>query len=419
MPSTPTEKRRDLPVKIPGSTLVATGFSPAAHDFPDWGEYVGTQYTVSTGHPFKSRKKGDLADLGGRFFTEKKYFATKMRSHFLKVTTHREFQGVMWPTTTVYHGPIVPIHVPNQPQYFPEAVHSSEEELNAYGATAVARCKPTNPIADLSTAIGEIYREGLPHLVGSQTWKNRNQRLKNLGGDYLNVQFGWRPLLNEVSSFANAITHAKTVLEQYERDAGKSVRRQYRFPEHRSVEETVLNDSRSAILLGGSSEFYDFENLGRLVLTREIVQNRWFSGAFTYYLPTGYDSRKMMDKYALAAKKLFGLTPTPDTLWNLAPWSWAVDWFSSTGDVISNLTSWAIDGLVMHYGYIMEHTVVRDTYSLSDTGLIDRNVKVQPLTFVTETKIREPANPFGFGLTYDGLSPSQKAILVALGISKR
>jgi hypothetical protein len=125
-----------------------------------------------------------------------------------------------------------------------------------------------------------------------------------------------------------------------------------------------------------------------------------------------------MIRDALRAKKLLGIIPTPSTLWNLAPWSWATDWFLNTGDVISNLTDWATDGLVMRYGYMMEHTIVRDTYTLTKPGLSSPGVRVQPLTLVTETKMRRKANPFGFGLTWSGLSPRQTAIAVALGLTR-
>jgi hypothetical protein len=36
----------------------------------------------------------------------------------------------------------------------------------------------------------------------------------------------------------------------------------------------------------------------------------------------------------------------------------------------------------------------------------------------TTVKQRLPATPFGFGLTFDGLSTKQKAILTALGITR-
>jgi hypothetical protein len=145
----------------------------------------------------------------------------------------------------------------------------------------------------------------------------------------------------------------------------------------------------------------------------------WFRGAFTYHLPSGYDSRKKLDKIHLYADKILGLDLSPETFWNLTPWSWAVDWFSNTGDVISNVQSFAKDGLVLRYGYIMEHSVHKITYTLGKSYVAYNTVSPGDVSFVTETKKRIPASPFGFGLTYSALSAQQKAIMAALGLSRR
>jgi hypothetical protein len=67
---------------------------------------------------------------------------------------------------------------------------------------------------------------------------------------------------------------------------------------------------------------------------------------------------------------------------------------------------------------MMDHSIVSHTYTLDKSGLVGSTVPVQPLTMVTETKQRVGANPFGFGLTWDGLSPLQKAIAAAVGITR-
>jgi len=166
-----------------------------------------------------------------------------------------------------------------------------------------------------------------------------------------------------------------------------------------------------------STDFWDATPSGDVVLTRNVSRNQWFSGAFTYGLPKGDSALSGLHRHYLEAGKLLGTSLTPETLWELSPWSWAVDWFSNTGDVISNLSDWALYGLVMQYGYIMEHTIVSDTYTTTPTGI--KGVKSStPLTFVTETKTRKRANPFGFGVAWNGLNPIQLGILAALGITR-
>lgn len=408
--SGPTTRRRSLPF-LPGKgtlTVLNSNGSKTTSQATLSG-LNGTQLTVSEGHPFQSRK-GLTGDLGGEFFTQRRHVTSPAGA--VKTFKHVDIFPGVWREST-YRGPALPVN-PSTVGFPPDNV-SSNSALDAWGAKAIANCKPTNSVADASTFLGELYREGIPHMVGSSTWKARNRVAHNAGHEYLNVVFGWQPLVHDISSFAKAVRHANTVLEQYERDSGGVVRRKYHFPEKTTTEVTTV--AVGAQPYGPNSTDCFSPPYGDLIRVRETTQSRWFSGAFTYHLPLGYDSRNAMARYAARAEVLLGITPTPETLWNLAPWSWAVDWFSSTGDVISNLTSWATDGLVMRYGYMMEHTIVKDTYTLTRSGLSGGS-NVPPLTLVTETKIRRRANPFGFGLTWSGLSPRQLAIAAALGLSK-
>jgi len=158
---------------------------------------------------------------------------------------------------------------------------------------------------------------------------------------------------------------------------------------------------------------------GKVYRVRKTTQRRWFSGAFTYHLGMDPYSLNRMEGMQQDANHLLGLDITPETLYNLAPWSWAVDWVSSLGDVVSNLTDHIQYGLVMPYGYLMEHTIVSDTYYWSGpTNLKVSTIVPSPITLVTETKLRRKANPYGFGLTWNSLSTKQQAILAALGITK-
>jgi len=84
--------------------------------------------------------------------------------------------------------------------------------------------------------------------------------------------------------------------------------------------------------------------------------------------------------------------------------------------VIENINASAEDNLAAKYAFIMRHTstrVVNDTTLYTVNG--DKNLFwYQDI----ETKHREAASPYGFNLTWDNFSPSQLAILAALGISK-
>jgi hypothetical protein len=301
---------------------------------------------------------------------------------------------------------------------------SSLDKLAELGTTAIARCSPSNPVADVSTFLGEIVKDGIPALIGGalRKWRNSTpkQIRKDLGGEYLNYEFGWKPFVSDLLKMGDAITRGDDIWRQYERDAGKVVRRRYEFPTEESI--TMLDMGYQHPYIGPDvNTLYEFRlpRDGKLLREHRVSKRQWFSGAFTYYLPVTDHGRGGAAEAVLKAKKLYGLTLTPETVYNLSPWSWALDWFSNTGDVVTNWTNWAIDGQVLWYGYIMEH--VKSSYTYTWTGgtlFRDRSIRPSTITTVTETKVRRKATPYGFGITWDGFTPRQIAITTALGMSR-
>jgi hypothetical protein len=397
---------------------------PWTLDVEGYANGYGTQKTESSGHPWPP-PKGNVNDVGGDFHTTKSY----VEGNAQKVSLRLQNSGtVQWK----YNGTVMPGNVPvtNGRFGFPEPVVPSEEELDEAGTIAIARCGPTNSVADASTFLGELMKDGLPSLIGAQAWKSKANAAKLAGGEFLNVVFGWLPLVAEVTDFSKSAAHAHRVLEQYERDAGRLVRRRYDFPIVKEVSEEDTGAFSPRVAGGATNRFTSGGPFGIGTRRVETIRRKWFSGAFTYAMPSGGNSREGLAEKAQLADKLLGTSLTPEVLWELAPWSWAVDWFSNTQEVIHNLSAYQNHGLVMRYGYMMEHTIVRHTYSyrgpngicssLSGHKWIEgQGTTVALMTLVTEHKTRRQANPFGFGLSWDGLSPLQGSILAALGMSRR
>jgi len=373
---------------------------------------AGTQVTTSEGHPFLSSKEKGRRDLGGNFFTQKKFMIKPLTANI----TNR-YRNTINKTDLVYTyvGPLLAVNPANTP--YPPSMSSSNTELDAAGTTAIARIKPTNPVAGLTAALLELRREGLPSLSSSQTWESRATVARDAGGDYLNAQFGWKPLINDVLGFTSGVSHADAVIKQYRRGIGRPSRRIFNFP------TTTIADTDKVYDFGtpwgpAESAFLDgVYNQGVISFERSIVQKRWFKGAFTYYFPAEILGSKKMADYAILAHQL-GLYPSPEVLWQVTPWSWAVDWVSNCGDVISNWSSFHEDGLVMLYGYLMEHTIVTDTYSMSGFTVNGVRHPVQDVVLVTETKLRRGATPYGFGVNLGGLSAFRTSIMAALGLNK-
>lgn len=297
----------------------------------------------------------------------------------------------------------------------------SLRSLAGIGTTAIARCKPTNNVANLATGFAEIYRDGLPKLMGASFWKGKTSRAHSAGGEYLNSEFGWKPLVSDIRDASYAAANAHKILESYERNSGKMVRRRYEYP----VEMTEVTES-----VGESDGFSFATQLTAMIdaskpkpvlyKTTRFYRRTWFSGAFTYHLPIGYNSRNRIVSAAAKAGPLLGIELTPEVVWNAAPWTWALDWCSNAGDVISNLSDWTVDGLVMKYGYMMEHSVSSITYTLAGPCRYKPygTLFAAPVISWFETKRRVKATPFGFETTWNALSARQLAITAALGITR-
>jgi hypothetical protein len=381
----------------------------------------GKQETVSENHPqWRERKFAQMGDIGGDFWTQRQYVANGPIPMVVVSSVSTTGPPLNHVAGVVYRGAMLPGYIANQ--VFPPSFASSKTLLDVWGTKAIAQCKPTNNVASAAEALIELYREGLPHLFGASLWKQRARSArKKAGGEYLNYEFGFKPLANDIADFAFAVVELDRLVKQYERDAGKVVRRHMSFPPIVTTSFSQYGGNTSAFTSPGCPPSKDATliNKGKHFVDREVVVKRWFSGAFTYYLPRDYHERKEAKRHASLAQKILGIDLTPETLWNLAPWSWAVDWFTNAGDVISNFQSWANDGLVLRYGYIMEHSICTDTHLHSGPTGYDGSAQPWVVKLVTETKQRYRATPFGFGLLMSSLTNRQKAIAAALGLTRK
>jgi hypothetical protein len=190
--------------------------------------------------------------------------------------------------------------------------------------------------------------------------------------------------------------------------------RKYHFPVEEDVSVEVV-EAAEAPLPHPDIDILDFsKGLPKLTITRKTTLKRWFEGCFTYYLPKSGFARD----WALT-NHMVGLDITPEVMWELTPWSWAADWVVNTGVLAKNASAFSTDGLVMPYAYMMEHKTSSVSYQLSNFGYKSYPGKqVLRQTFVSEVKSRRTATPFGFGLSFEELTPRQVAILTALGMSR-
>jgi hypothetical protein len=258
----------------------------------------------------------------------------------------------------------------------------------------------------MGTAIGELMNDGLPMVVGASQFRDRALNARSAGGEYLNVEFGWLPLVRDIQGFAHAVRESRNIIDQYRKDSDQKIRRRWAGKPLTST-KTFLEDAMNGVNGVGR---------GRASYTSEKSVQKWFSGAFRYHVPVATTTLGKIKEWGSYADHLLGVKLTPETLWNLAPWSWAADWFSNAGDIMTNISNLGRDGMVMQYGYIMYSNEVKT----SAIGYFDTlNGKIPAYReYGSIKRVRLPASPYGFGVSSSSLSKKQLAVIAALGLSR-
>jgi len=370
-----------------------------------------TEVTESTGHGWPSPTYAST-DVGGDFSTSKvKSLTSSDTGVRLGKGYYSSYEGQQWASNPY-----------DAARYALSLVEpASPAKLEGLGTTAIANCLPTNPVADGATFIGEL-KSGLPKLVGKELFKTKFKDYRKVGSEYLNVEFGWKPLISDLQKFAKATIESEKIIEQLQRDSGRPIHRKYSFPDEiNAVPKYIGNYNAQAWINGAGVHpacFYDVGG-GPLYIEQSIETKTWFSGCFTYHLNLGNTLPDRISRNAALARKLYGLELTPEVVWNLAPWSWIVDWEGNIGDVLHNVSRFSQDGLVMQYGYIMQQKTAKVNYTLHMNGKLNRGPRGDlQMEIVAQSKTRRRATPFGFGFDMKGLTGRQSAILGALGMSR-
>jgi len=298
-----------------------------------------------------------------------------------------------------------------------------------WGTKAIAKVAPTKSNASIATALIEL-RDGLPKMPGRALKNARGFKdLSKVGPEeFLNYVFGLVPTLSDIRSIASAIVNQKKILDQFQRDNDKVVRRRYGFPLRSSVENWSsgsLPASRlSPVPMGweapGSNSLPENMFLSASAERTLSKQEKiWFSGAFRYHLASTDSQWGRIERTSQLMAHLLGARLDAETMWAAMPWSWLVDWFSDTGDIISNATHAILDGQLLQYGYVMCETTQYSTITSKNvTSSSGQSFGDITTAFISRRKQRVKATPYGFGLNPDSFLPQQWGILSSLGMTR-
>jgi len=403
------------------TTSYRTGRRAAAEAGP--GEYVSTSGSqIDFARQLYVEAEGDGSLLSGELGRS----PTDTGHEFETVNT-----STLWPpkvTLEVMSSPQghmfceAPILMPcYAPGTYPTLIAPSSNQIDIDGTRLMSMCLPTKPEAQLAQFLGEL-RERLPQVPGQLLAQAKSA--KSLGGEYLNVEFGIKPFRSDLQKFARSVLDAASIVRQFQRDAGRVVRRGAELSGSSHYERVGSQDNGDLNMpifwnLQPYSWFY--ANRPPCVIEDSFHSETWFTGAFQYYLNDAHHFLGRLGNWERLANRLLGTDLTASVIWELTPWSWLVDWHSDIGTFFSNVDAFSEDKLVLRYGYVMHKQSATRIESV--TGLIRQpGVTYAPTSVVTyksaSRKRRTRATPYGFGVDAQNLSPVRLAILAALGLTK-
>lgn len=308
------------------------------------------------------------------------------------------------------------------------------------GATGIRLARPGNPVAQLQQFIIEL--RDLPRLPLKEF--ERARIFRSLGNEYLNADFGWAAYIKDMQKLFALQKTLQSRLAQLVRDNGLSIKRR----------RTIRKSDESAILAsglisqpwgplddpstGGSSLLPGIVSIGPFdprdvhpvgdgalsyIIQERTVVDVWFQGTFRYFVGNIGSSQWT----TRATQALFGGDLTPSVLWEVIPWSWLIDWFANVGDLLSNLSTNAVDDEAYSNCNVMRHEyTLREVTCGVVWDRIDNHFNVNlpggdeslVYSLKTENKMRHAASPFGFGLNWPDFSLRQIVIAAALGFTR-
>lgn len=372
--------------------------------------------TTDTGHPFGSLK----------------ILRSPYRAHidYLHPTNGR-YVGDAWSS-------VATSSIPNSTPYTygfpvntasPLVVSASNRQGTAnryFAATA-----PDRAGASIGVTLIELIRGDIPTLLKNfQEMMAYYKTFRNyVGSETLNIMFGWTPLIQE---WANVIKVGMALerVVYYE-----SFRRKRNWDGPSFNRETTRTRSINSIgtPYGNASApkqgaVTTSTGFGKTYATQEFemaVEDYHLTSKYTGLAKAGRRAESFSDQAMDVAKRM-GVVDDPRLIWDLTPYSWLVDWFTTMGASISNAQVYApFSGkytsdyayMTTKHTYLVEGTLLRATTG-PDSYFRDFSVTSGKSSLNSVSLWRARATPFGFGTQLGSLSASQFAILVALGFAK-
>lgn len=200
----------------------------------------------------------------------------------------------------------------------------SGSQLDTWGAELLADTNPNKPDVSLPTFFGEM--KDLPSLV--RDWGG--DLLKKVAKGYLSWRWAIRPMMSDVRKL---LTFQDSVERRFE-----ELRR---LRDGEGIRKRKTLDS-GHVETSWTSPFVINSNYITVYAKSRLIHHKRVWGSVCYKVAPDFVLPESNDELRRLAKRLtYGITSHEllSTAWELLPWSWLIDWFSTIGDTITALNN--------------------------------------------------------------------------------
>lgn len=228
---------------------------------------------------------------------------------------------------------------------------------------------------------------------------------KNPAEDWLNWNFGWRPLLNDLSDIGDVAQWAQHRARVHEARTKKYLSRRSGLGtcNYRST----INHSQFCAFVGAYC-----------VVVEEQVSKRWCSSRWKH-VPVSWPAvlQSKHPELFRVAQAIHGNVSLADA-WEMMPWSWLIDWFSNIGSVIHTMNNRL--GIQFDGACVMTHRRIERTLTPKQDTAFLKKLSVGPAVLYREQKLRDiSASPLHLALLgTNALGANQLATLSSLLVTR-
>jgi len=264
----------------------------------------------------------------------------------------------------------------------------------------------------------DVYESNIP-------FRNRRtmhiMRPKRVADDFLNHQFGWVPFIGDLRKFSQTFDDFHAIKAKLISNNDKWIRRRVVLDDSWTEREVSRGTGMGveplgylvqALFVPGSSPTWSLVERKHNYVTA-VGSYKYYRPEFDRTLPDFDSAWNTVNRYLT----IYGVRVTPSTIYRATPWTWLADWMTDFGTNIDAFTDIAVDAVAARYLYVSSHT---ETEQILTQTLPFRSGTISASWSLKWTeKVRNGANtPYGFGLSWNLLSPRQLAILASLGITR-